>query len=139
MAVVAVLLIHIERKQVTPAYATTSRSPLDPTHADASAVNASRRSRRCSDHPFGEDEASDEEKYDGVGERRIRDLSGGDAEDDAQRRTEQRGHGERQRLGHPEHDHQREHRANALRGGASAVGINRTASASSGPATRPNA
>ena len=116
IAVVAVLLIHIERKQVTPAYTTTSRSPLDPTHADASAVNASRRSRRCAIMPFGEDEAADEQKNDGIGERRVRDLRGGDAEDDAQRRPEQRGDGERQRLRHPEHDHQREHGPDALRG-----------------------
>ena len=68
------------------------------------------------DHPFGEDEAADEEKNDGIGERRVCDLSGGDAEDDAERRPEQRGNSERQRLRHPEDDHQREHRAYALRG-----------------------
>src|SRR5687768_13372157 len=46
IAVVAVLLIHIDKKHVTPAYATTNRRPLEPTHSDASAVNASRRSSR---------------------------------------------------------------------------------------------
>ena len=67
------------------------------------------------------------------------DLSRGDAEDDAERRTEQRGNSERQRLGHPEHDHQREHRPTRCAAGASALGMNRIASASSGPTTRPNA
>ncbi len=47
IAVVAVLLIHMEITQVTDEYTTTRRKPLRPIHGDASAVNAMRRSRRC--------------------------------------------------------------------------------------------
>jgi hypothetical protein len=47
MAVVAVLLTHIEMAVVSAPYTTRSRRALVPTNGEASAVNASRRSRPC--------------------------------------------------------------------------------------------
>ena len=83
MAVVAVLLIHIERNAVTLAYATTSRRPLEPTHADDERREREAPVEAMHDHALGENEAADEKEDDGIGKWRKRHLRGGHAKQDA--------------------------------------------------------
>ena len=120
IAVVAVLLIHIEIAgrdravhEQNPGRAAADRARRQRAERDAP-VEA------VHEHRLGQHEAADEQEDDRIGERREDGARRGDLQDDRQHRADERGHGQRQRLGHPEDHH---HQRGSPPAGAPAAGI----------------
>ena len=139
IAVVAVLLIHIEI-----AGRDRPEHEQDPRGAAANRARRQRAERNpaietVGEHRLGQHEAADEEKDDRIGKRREDDARRRDLQDDGQHRPDERGHGERQRLGDPEdHHHQQDGRQPVCWRGQSGCGAARRTSSASGPRDEPD-
>ena len=69
MAVVAVLLIHIESTVVTPPKASITRPELVPTHGSRQRGEGNPAIDAVHEHAFGQHEAADEDEDHRIGER----------------------------------------------------------------------
>ncbi len=108
IAVVAVLLIHIEMPVATAPKTNRIRVGLPPTARDDRAPNAIRRSRPCANIASASMKLPMNRKMIGSakGARTVR--AGADLKNHREHRADQRRHRERQRLGHPQHHHHRQ-------------------------------
>ena len=138
IAVVAVLLIHIERSMVIPPNTSRMRVALVPTKRCGQRRVGNPLIDAVHEHRLGQDEAADEDEDHGIGERRERRADRDDPQDHREHRAEHRGDRERQRLGDPEHDHHRQDAGQFVGGAAAPAAAARSARrAASGPRNRP--